>query len=146
MKSGFTLTELLVVIMMFSVIAVIVIPFYNSYQTSVQEKNYEHKLQSIIYETKGIVNEYMLDELEFIPGNYSYENRYCTCYDIENFFLINDLIEHDEIRDGRKILINPINNEPIKGNICFDYNISEKRIETTYNESTITNGRKSCSS
>ena len=127
MKKGFTLTELLAVIVILSILTIIAIPTYQKIAEDVRKSNLE-TMKSIISSTMlGYANKYLIDEIK--PANKNCTDGCCKYYSVE--YIVNNNIY---VTTKEKNIINPVTNQKLEGYIKVSYNIDKYQLESEYIE------------
>lgn len=114
-QKGFTLIELIAVVVILALIALIVFPAINSVLKDSRDSAYETQIRMI--EKAG--KEYYLENYNELPDEVEDQCKYVNVQDI----IDNGYIADEELNDDKKI-INPKNNEPLTGKIqvCYESN------------------------
>lgn len=101
MNKGFTLVELIAVIVILALLVVITTPAYDSISKNIKERNYTSKQSTIKSETLSYVEKYLKDEV------YNGTNKN-ICFTV-NFLIQNGIISSDSETD--EYILNNITNK-----------------------------------
>lgn len=118
MKKGFTLVEVLAVIVILGLLVVIISPVVNNLLGDSEDALYDKQVDSIVKATK----KYMVEHSELLPENSDSKAIY-----------INDLIDNGVI-DKDKV-INPKTKEEMNGCVVVSYNHEFNQYEYNYKDS-----------
>ncbi len=122
MKKGFTLVELIAVIVILALLAIITTPAYDSVSTNVKTRNYESKKSSIEAQTMAYVERYMKNDIYSGPSDRGKK----VCFTV-NYLIQNGIISSDN--DKEEYILNDITNKKFQG--------TEKYIEIYYDEANL---------
>ena len=134
MKNGFTLVELLTVMVILSILVIITIPAYRNISENVKSSNLETIKQLISNATLNHANKYLLDEIK--PSNNDCSDNSCCKY-----YSIRYIAEQDIYHSNDRRIIDPITNHDLEGYIKVSYNTDKYALEATYvaNKSSVGN-------
>ena len=127
MNKGFTLVEIIAVIVILSLLIVITTPAYDTISTSIKTRNYESKQNTIASETLNYVEKYMKDE---VYGGKDKSKSICFTVD---FLIHNGITSSDS--DEEEYILNNETNTRIEGDtnyIKISYNIDTLKLETDF--------------
>lgn len=93
MNKGFTLVELIAVIVILSILMIITTPAYSSISTNIKTRNYESKKSTIKAQTLSYVEKYMKNDVYDGPSN----NKK-ICFTV-NYLIQNGIISSDSEKD-----------------------------------------------
>lgn len=94
MNKGFTLVELIAVIVILSILMIITTPAYSSISTNIKTRNYESKKSTIKAQTLSYVEKYMKNDVYDGPSN----NNKKICFTV-NYLIQNGIISSDSEKD-----------------------------------------------
>lgn len=122
MKKGFTLVELLIVIVLIGIISLIIVPNVIETRKKLLEESLETKYKNI--ESAAI--DWAMDNLTSLSLSIDSENNN---YTICNYVSVDTLISRGYIagdNEDKTILKNPVNDEELNNlNVCVRYDISK---------------------
>lgn len=101
MNKGFTLVELIAVIVILGLLVVITTPAYDSISTNIKTRNYQSKQSTIKSETLSYVEKYLKDEV-YDGTNHN------LCFTV-NYLIENGIISSDSEKD--EYILNEITNK-----------------------------------
>ena len=129
MNRGFTLVEIIAVIVLLSLIMIVAMPAYNSVAKNVKTKSYESKKVAIEKAMQKFANEYLIDTIK--PADNG-AGTYCQQYDLEKYIVANGIYAGE---DDDKI-INPLTNIKFE-NACVKvkYTLSDYRLASEFVDS-----------
>ena len=125
MNKGFTLVEVIAVIVILSLLIVITTPAYDTISTSIKKRNYESKQNTIASETLNYVEKYMKDKV--YGGK---DNSKNICFKV-GFLIKNGIISSDS--DKEEYILNDITAKKFKDDDTFivvSYNTETLKLET----------------
>lgn len=117
-RKGFTLIEVLAVIVILGLLIVIIVPVVNSLLKDSEDVLYEEQIDSIINASK----KYMVEHYDLLPQGNSY-------YSIS----VDDLVSNGVI--DNEIVMNPKTKEELDGCVIVSFNDSFNQYEYRYVES-----------
>ena len=142
-KKGFTLIELIAVIVILALISLIVFPTVNSIIKNSKEKAYNVQIDEIINAAKN----YLTDNPTCIPEMGSsttfsgtcegvkYNGDYTIAYVSIDVLLEKGYISTEDKLDGKEVILNPKNTKKaLNGYVRVSYNNSNNRYEYDYTE------------
>ena len=127
MKKGFTLVELLAVIVLLGILSVITIPVINSASNRVKENNLETLKSTLGLTMINYASKYYLDDIK--PSGSVCENNDCCVY-----FDINYIREYNIYQSNNGKLLNPVTGEDLEGYIKVSYDINNLGLVSEYKE------------
>ena len=122
MNKGFTLVELIAVIVILAILAIITTPAYDSVSSNVKKRNYESKKSTIKAETLSYVEKYMKNDVYDGPS----DKGKGICFTI-NYLIQNGIITSDS--DTEEYIQNDVTNKRFQG--------ADKYIEIYYDVDTL---------
>lgn len=122
MNKGFTLVELIAVVLILALLAIITTPAYDSISTNVKTRNYESKKSSIKAQTLAYVERFMKNDIYSGPSDKGKK----VCFTV-NYLIQNGIISSDS--DTGEYILNDITNKKFQG--------TEKYIEIYYDETNL---------
>ena len=135
MKKGFTITELLAVLVIISILIIVMFPTYINTSNSIKESNLEN-IKSIISKTMlEYANKHYIDEIKPSISKCSDQAPCCM------YFSINFIKEKDIFQTTNGDIIDPVTNKSLEGYIKVTYNINRYLLEAEYAEDLSTCGK-----
>lgn len=116
MNKGFTLVELIAVIVILALLMIITTPAYDSISKNIKTRNYESKKSTIKSQTLAYVEKYMKNDIYNGPSD---NNKVCFTV---NYLIQNGIISSDS--ETEEYILNDITNKEFQG--------TEKYIEIYY--------------
>lgn len=119
MNKGFTLIEIIAVIVILALLVIITTPAYNTISANIKKTNYESKKNTIKSETLSFVEKYLKDKV--YSGASDKNNRLCFTVD---FLIKNGIVASDS--ETEEYILNDIDNKPYEGDnvylqVFYDY-------------------------
>ena len=111
MNKGFTLVELIAVIVILGLLVVITTPAYDTINRNIRTRNYQSKQSAIASETLSYVEKYLKDEV--YDGTNQNHN---LCFSI-NYLIQNGIISSDSEKD--EYILNEVTNKRFEGNDIY---------------------------
>ena len=135
MKNGFTLTELLAVIIILSILMIIAIPTYNKVASDIKETNNDFKNKKILANTMlNYANKNLIDDIKPAGNNCSTSNC-CKYYSIDY------IIRNNIFTASNGTVKNAVTNDELTGYIKVSYDTSKYALVAEYveNENSVGN-------
>lgn len=110
MNKGFTLVELIAVVVILSLIAIITTPAYDSISNNIKTRNYESKKNTIKAHTLSYVEKYLKNE------TYDGTNTKTLCFSV-NYLIRNGIISSDSGTD--EYIENNVTGKKYRGDTIF---------------------------
>ena len=129
MKKGFTLTELLAVIVIISVLIIITIPVYNKISSDIKESNLENTKEMVANTMLNYANKYLIDVIKPAANKCSTASSCCKYYSI-NYIKNNHIFETS---NGK--ITNAVTNSELTGYVKVYYNVETLSLEAVYSAS-----------
>ena len=127
MKNGFTLVELLAVIILLGILSIITIPVINNASKKVKENNLENLKTTLGTTMINYANKYFIDEIK--PSGSTCDNDECCAY-----FDINYIREYNIYQSNNGKLINPLTGENLTGYIKISFDKTNYELTAEYKE------------
>ena len=128
MKNGFTITELLAVLVIMSVLIIVMFPAYINTSNSIKDSNLEN-IKSILSKTVlDYAEKNYIDEIKPSINKCSDQAPCCMYYSI-NFIKLKNIFQ---TTNGD--IINPVTNKSLTGYIKVTYNTTRYLLESSYEE------------
>lgn len=119
-QKGFTLIELIAVIVILGLIALVVFPAINSVINDSRESAYQSQIRII----EKAAKEYYLENYKDLPEQ---TNNACTAISVETL-IEKGFISEEELNENKNI-INPKTNESLTGSVQVCYNSNQYNYE-----------------
>ena len=126
-KNGFTLVELLAVIVLLGIIMVITIHVINNTAQKVKESNFENLKSTLGSTMIKYASEYYIDDIK-PSGNICDNNNCCAYFDIDY------ISEYNIYQSTNGIIINPLTGQKLQGYIKVSYDINKLDLVAEYKE------------
>lgn len=110
MNKGFTLVELIAVVVILSLVAIITTPAYDSISNNIKTRNYDSKKSTIKAHTLNYVERYLKNE------TYDGTNGHTLCFSV-NYLIRNGIISSDS--ETEEYIENNVTGEKYKGDEIF---------------------------
>lgn len=136
MKRGFTLTEMLAVIVIIGLLVIIMFPAYLDSSNRIKNSNLVN-IQNIVSKSMlDYANKYFIDEIK--PSSNQCRGNDCNIY-----FSINYIKAKGIFQTANGDIINPVTNADLEGYVRISYNPAKYILESTFfpDLSTCTAGR-----
>ena len=133
-KRGFTIVELLAVIIIIAVLALISIPAYNGIAANIKASNLDNKSTAISLAMLKFANRYLLDEIKPADNATCTGMSCCQQYDLNGYILPNGIYAAEA--DAK--VMNPVTNTQLQGCVRVRYNINALKLESKFVENCIT--------
>ncbi len=114
MNKGFTLVELIAVVVILSLIAIITTPAYDSISNNIKTRNYESKKNTIKAHTLSYVEKYLKNET--YDGSNTEIGSNTLCFSV-NYLIRNGIISSDSETD--EYIENNVTGEKYRGDKIF---------------------------
>lgn len=121
MKNGFTLVEVLAVVVILGILLILVIPAYNTVYTNIKRSNLNSKITDIKIAAKKYGNK-IKDEVKNATGS-------CINITVEELIKKGHLTSEEE---SKPVIYNPTDNTPLNGIVKICYCANEYDIEAYY--------------
>lgn len=121
MNKGFTMVELLTVIIILAAIMIIAIPSYTRVSDDIKEKSLENKTDVITHSTLKFVKLHLIDDIKPAGNTCILEKNCCKYYDLYDFVLEYGLYTSEDEDDEGLIVINPVTNTKLNGVVRIYY-------------------------
>ena len=121
MNKGFTMVELLTVIIILAAIMIIAIPSYTRVSDDIKEKSLENKTDVITHSTLKFVKLHLIDDIKPAGNTCTLEKNCCKYYDLYDFVLEYGLYTSEDEDDEGLIVINPVTNTKLNGVVRIYY-------------------------
>ncbi len=129
MKNGFTLVEIISVIVILSLVVIISVPAYSEMSSAIKTTTYNNKISAINSSTLKYASAYLLDDIK--PE--SCKSNCHKCYDLYDFIIKNGIyVTEKTLEDGTDVIINPLTNEKLEGCVDITFNISDASLEVNF--------------
>ncbi len=132
---GFTLAELLAVIVILSIIVIVAVPSYMSVSASIKESNLRTTKEMISNTMLRYADKYYLDDIK--PANNNCISNNCCKY-----YSINYIKNNNIFAATNGSIKNPVTNEELIGYIKVSYNTTNYTLDAEYKENK--NDRGNC--
>lgn len=139
-NKGFTLVELISVIVLLSIILVLVIPAYTQIEGQIKNSNLENKKNMISKAMLEYASANLLDELKPLGSTGTKTLTYSLDYIIEN----NIFSATETDTKGNKIFLNPVTNDKLYGCIQVSYDIKKFEVITEFIDKTSQSEMDTC--
>ena len=116
MNKGFTLVELIAVIVILALLVIITTPAYDSKSNSIRTRNYESKKSTIKSETLKYVEKYLKGDIYSGEGDRNKATCFTVDYLIENGIIRFDGEGKDNSGNPYEYILNDINGKEYKTN------------------------------
>ena len=120
-KKGFTLVELISVVVLLSIILILVIPAYTQIEGQIKNSNLKNKKSMISNAMLEYANTNLLDKLKPLGQTGTNELYYSLDYIIAN----NIFAASETDSQGNKMFLNPITNDKLYGCIKVTYDVNK---------------------
>ena len=128
MKKGFTLTELLAVVVIIAILIIIMFPSYINTSNDIKNSNLEN-IKSILSKSMlDHANKYYIDDIKPAVNKCSDETSCCI------YFSINFIKEKEIFQTANGNIVNPVTNADLEGYIKVVYNPNKYLLEANYEE------------
>jgi prepilin-type N-terminal cleavage/methylation domain-containing protein len=129
MKNGFTLTELLAVIVILSILMLIAIPAYNDVAEDVKRVNLESMKTTLVNTVLDYANKNLIDDIK--PSNNDCSSGNCCKYYSIEYIKNNNIFQTS---DKEKSFINPVTNQELEGYVKLTYDTTNYALVGEYTE------------
>ncbi|MDD4187230.1 MAG: prepilin-type N-terminal cleavage/methylation domain-containing protein [Bacilli bacterium] len=135
MNKGFTMIELLTVIIILAGIMIIAIPSYTNVSYEIKKKSLENKTNVITQSTLKFAKLHLIDDIKPAGNTCLNKEDCCKYYDLYDFVLEYGLYVAEEEKNG-PVIINPETNTKLNGEvkICYDIEALDLNGEFIINE------------
>ena len=127
-KKGFTLVELISVVVLLSIILILVIPAYTQIEGQIKNSNLKNKKSMISNAMLEYANTNLLDKLKPLGQTGTNELYYSLDYIIAN----NIFAASETDSQGNKMFLNPITNDKLYGCIKVTYDVNKCEVKTDF--------------
>ena len=127
-KKGFTLVELISVVVLLSIILILVIPAYTQIEGQIKNSNLKNKKSMISNAMLEYANTNLLDKLKPLGQTGTNELYYSLDYIIAN----NIFAASETDSQGNKMFLNPITNDKLYGCIKVTYYVNKFEVKTEF--------------
>ncbi len=127
-KKGFTLVELISVVVLLSIILILVIPAYTQIEGQIKNSNLKNKKSMISNAMLEYANTNLLDKLKPLGQTGTNELYYSLDYIIEN----NIFAASETDSQGNKMFLNPVTNDKLYGCIKVTYDVNKFEVKTEF--------------
>lgn len=134
-NKGFTMVELLSVMVILAIIMIIAIPTYSKVAANIKQSNYDNKTNVISKAMLRYANKYLLDDIKPDGNNCNISSSCCKRYELYSYIVTNSIYDAEE--NGE--IINPLNNGKLKGYVEVTYNKESYDLTASFKESDTTN-------
>ncbi|MDD2208026.1 MAG: prepilin-type N-terminal cleavage/methylation domain-containing protein [Bacilli bacterium] len=121
MNKGFTMVELLTVIILLAGIMIIAIPSYLGVAENIKEKSLENKADVITQSTLKFAKLHLIDDIKPASNTCTLEKNCCKYYDLYNFVLEYGLYTSEDEDDEGLVVINPVTDTKLSGVVRIYY-------------------------
>lgn len=151
-SKGFTMVEVMAVMIILSSVILIAVPAYNNVSNNIKTSNLKNKEDTISIAMLKFANTYLLDDIKPLNNNCTNEHDCCKEYDLYNYIIKYGIYTSETVEetDGTvsSFVTNPITGQKLTGCVQLKYNIKDYKITSEFiNNCSITDasGFKSCS-
>lgn len=127
-KKGFTLVELISVVVLLSIILILVIPAYTQIEGQIKNSNLKNKKSMISNAMLEYANTNLLDKLKPLGQTGTNELYYSLDYIIAN----NIFAASETDSQGNKMFLNPVTNDKLYGCIKVTYDVNTFEVKTEF--------------
>lgn len=127
-KKGFTLVELISVVVLLSIILILVIPAYTQIEGQIKNSNLKNKKSMISNAMLEYANTNLLDKLKPLGQTGTNELYYSLDYIIAN----NIFAASETDPQGNKMFLNPVTNDKLYGCIKVIYDVNKFEVKTEF--------------
>ena len=127
-NKGFTLVELISVVVLLSIILILVIPAYTQIEGQIKNSNLENKKSMISNAMLEYANTNLLDELKPLGSKGTNTLTYSLDYIIKN----NIFAASETDSQGNKMFLNPVTNDKLYGCIEVSYDVNKFEVKTKF--------------
>jgi prepilin-type N-terminal cleavage/methylation domain-containing protein len=138
-NKGFTLVEVISVIIILSGIILIAIPSYNMASYAIRKSSYENKINVINSAMLKFAKLHLIDDIK--PAGQTCTNQLNCCkeYDLYQFLLTYGVYPAEETVNGESIVIDPLTNEKLNGCVRLTYDVSSLSLKAEFVKDRIIN-------
>ncbi len=118
-NKGFTLTEVLAVIIILASLMLIAIPAYNGVESTIKNSSRTNKQKAIDAAMLKFANEYLVDEIKGLGTSGSF----CQSFDLNNYIIANGIYSAEETNElNEEVVIDPKTNAKWDACLTICYN------------------------
>lgn len=140
MNKGFTMVELLTVIIILAGIMIIAVPSYTSVSQNIKEKSLKNKADVITDSTLRFAKLHLIDDIKPAGNTCTLEKNCCKYYDLYKFVLEYGLYTSEDEDDEGSIVINPVTNTKLNGVVRIYYDKETLDLKGEFIQDKIING------
>ena len=139
MNKGFTMVELLTVIIILAGIMLIAIPSYTNVSYSIKESSLKNKTDAITYSTLKFAKTHLIDEIKPAGETCTNQNNCCKEYDLYDFVLEYGLYTTEKDTEEGLIVIDPLTNNKLNGVVRIYYDVDALDLKAEFLKDKIIN-------
>lgn len=127
-KKGFTMSEMLAVIIIMSILAIIIYPSYLAVSNSIKANNLKNKTDIIAINMLNFANENLIDDIK--PSGECNGKSCCKRYDLYNYIIKYGIYSTDNTSSDK--VINPIDGSKLIGCVEVSYDINDFKLKSEF--------------
>ena len=128
-NKGFTLVELLTVIVLLALVMIIMVPGFTNVAAGIRNQTFLNKQKTISGAMQTYANRHLIDEIK--PAGSTCSGNSCCCqYDLNTFIIARGIY----LPEDGDVIMNPYTNQKLTGCVRVSYNISTYRTEAKFAE------------
>ena len=140
MNKGFTMVEILSVIIILSGIMLIAIPSYNGAAYAIKVSSLKNKTDVINSSMLKFAKLHLIDEIKPAGENCTNQINCCREYDLYDFILEYGLYPSEETTtEGNNIVIDPLTNDKLNGCVRLTYDKNNLNLKAEFVKDRIIN-------